>query len=103
MTAVVYNKRSPYYNTTQKDKYVQYLDFWSNITIPASSNDELITLDTKYSNRPDLLAFDMYGSAQLWWAFAVRNPDIIKDPIFDFKPGISIYIPSKDAMGSWVK
>jgi hypothetical protein len=28
--------------------------------------------------------------------FAMRNPNIIKDPIFDFKAGRTIFIPKSD-------
>jgi hypothetical protein len=41
------------------------------------------------------LAFDLYGDANLWWVFAARNPNVIRDPIFDFLPGVRIYIPKK--------
>jgi len=44
--------------------------------------------------RPDLLAADLYGDANLWWVFAVRNPNIIQDPVFDFTAGTIIYVPS---------
>jgi hypothetical protein len=28
--------------------------------------------------------------------FAQRNPDQIEDPIYDFKPGVSIQLPKKE-------
>jgi hypothetical protein len=48
---------------------------------------------SKYENRPDLLAYDLYGDSRLWWVFAVRNPSVIKDSIYDLVSGVSIYIP----------
>jgi hypothetical protein len=39
------------------------------------------------------LAYDVYGNAKLWWVFAQRNMDILKDPVFDLVAGISIYLP----------
>ena len=45
--------------------------------------------------RPDLLAYDLYGEVNLWWVFAQRNMDTLQDPIFDFVPGVQIYIPKK--------
>jgi hypothetical protein len=30
--------------------------------------------------------------------FAMRNPNTIKDPTFDFIPGTTIYIPKKEAV-----
>ena len=44
---------------------------------------------------PDLLAFDLYGDSSLWWVFAIRNPNAIQDPIYDFQPGVIIYVPQK--------
>jgi hypothetical protein len=43
--------------------------------------------------RPDLLAYDLYSDSRLWWVFAQRNSNRIKDPVFDFVAGTVIYIP----------
>lgn len=102
MNSVKYDNKSPYVSTTQTTKYVQYLDFWTQITIPASSDDVLYSIETKYNNRPDLLSFELYGTPQLWWVFAVRNPDIIIDPIFDFKSGVVIYAPTTNRLGVYL-
>jgi len=32
----------------------------------------------------------------LWWVFALRNPNVIEDPIFDMLTGTTIYIPKKE-------
>lgn len=103
MIPVNYDNRSPYKNTSQVNRYVQYLDFWSPVTIPPAADDRVIKVESKYNNRPDLLAFDLYGSAQLWWIFAARNPDIINDPIYDLKQNITIYVPVKTSMGVTIK
>lgn len=102
MTKVTYSKNSPYYGTEQTVKYLDYLDYWAGITIPPNSNDVLLILDSKHSKRPDLLSYDLYGTAQLWWVFMVRNPDVIKDPIYDFVTGITIYAPSKDNLKRFI-
>jgi hypothetical protein len=41
------------------------------------------------------LAYDLYGNANLWWVFAQRNPNVIKDPIWDFEEGLRFFIPKK--------
>jgi len=84
---------SPYYTTPIKDFYI---DHWEKRNIPAQSDDQLITLEAKYDGRPDLLAFDLYGTPRLWWVFAVRNMDILIDPVEDMKAGVTIYAPAKD-------
>jgi hypothetical protein len=40
-----------------------------------------------------LLAFDLYGSASLWWVFYQRNPNTLTAPPLDFMAGTRIYLP----------
>ena len=87
---------SPWYNTPTQEG--QYLDILKIRPIPAESDDVLITIEPQYNHRPDLLAFDLYGDKDLWWVFAQRNIEILKDPIFDLVPGIEIYVPKGDAL-----
>ena len=63
--------------------------------IPAESDDFKYTIEGQYKNRPDLLAYDLYGNPKLWWVFVQRNMSVLKDPIYDFTPGTTIYIPKK--------
>lgn len=70
-----------------------YLDILKVQPVPVAGDDVLYTITTSYAYRPDLLAYDLYGQKELWWVFAQRNPDIIKDPVFDFVPGTEIYLP----------
>jgi len=63
--------------------------------IPAESDDFKYTIEGQYNNRPDLLAYDLYGNPKLWWVFVQRNMSVLKDPIYDFTPGTTIYIPKK--------
>ena len=66
--------------------------------IPAKYDDVLFTINLIYQNRPDLLAYDLYGDANLWWVFAARNPDRIEDPVKDMTPGLQIFIPNKNTI-----
>ena len=86
----MYEKTSPYFDTTLNGSYLELLKLRD---IPAQSDDILFTVSQQYSNRPDLLAYDLYNDARLWWVFAVRNKNIIKDPVFDMIPGQKIYLP----------
>lgn len=90
-----YTKFSPYYKT---GLFGRFLDVYVNRSIPKNSLDIEYKIDAVYKYRPDMLAADLYDNAALWWVFAVRNPDIIKDPVFDFYPGQVIYIPSKETL-----
>lgn len=87
-----YNGQSPYADTPV---YGNGLDMMEHRNIPKLKEDVLYEIDSVYHNRPDLLSFDLYGTANLWWVFAARNPNVIKDPIFDFYAGRKIYIPLK--------
>jgi len=70
-----------------------YLDILKPRSVPVAGNDVLYEITPSYTRRPDLLAYDLYGKKELWWVFAQRNPDIIKDPIYDFVAGTKIYLP----------
>lgn len=90
-----YSPASPYGSTPLANQYVQYLDYWQPPALSTSTSDTVVTIDSKYHNRPDLLSYDAYGTAKLWWVFAVYNSNIIKDPIYDLVTGVTIVIPTK--------
>lgn len=95
-----YSSTSPYYNTG----YSQYfLDVMVNRPIPKESDDQLFQINATYQYRPDLLAYDLYNSAGLWWVFYQRNPNTLTAPPLDFAIGKLIYIPKittlKQALG----
>jgi hypothetical protein len=87
---ITYNKLSPYYTTSQTNGY---LDLINNRAIPSETDDVIFTVTKSYEHRPDLLSYDLYSDVGLWWVFAVRNPTIIKDPVFDLKAGLRIHLP----------
>ena len=66
--------------------------------IPKSSADRLYAIESRYENRPDLLAHELYGTVKLWWVFALRNPDVIIDPLTDFTSGKKIHIPPRETI-----
>lgn len=91
-----YSETSPWYNT--KFKGSEYLDFLTIRPVAAKSDDVLYTVEPQYHHRPDLLAYDLYGTSKLWWVFAQRNMNVIKDPIFDLISGVEIYLPQGPAL-----
>jgi hypothetical protein len=70
-----------------------YLDLWVPRSVPKSEFDKIAIIPPEYDQRPDLMSYKEYGTAKLWWVFAVRNPDLLNDPIQDFVSGLEIYIP----------
>jgi len=93
--SVRYSKSSPYYGTPN---WGQFLDTWVGKTIPSDVTDARYQIDSAYNFRPDLLAFDLYQDSNLWWVFAVRNPDILIDPLLNFRTGTIIYVPTKNTV-----
>ena len=92
-----YSKASPYAKTSL-DASGNYLDIYTSRPVPASSSDTVYVIDPKYDLRPDLLAYDLYGNANLWWVFAERNPNTLKDPVGNFRSGITINLPDASAL-----
>jgi len=95
-----YDATSPYYETG----YSQFfLETMVNRPIPKENDDLTFTINTTYQYRPDLLAFDLYGNAGLWWVFYQRNPNTLQAPPLDFAVGTLIYLPKittlKTALG----
>lgn len=90
-----YTKTSPYGKTAITSFF---LDVANIPNIPYASSDVLYQIDAIYQYRPDLLAYDLYGDAALWWVFAARNPNTIQDPTFDFLAGSSIFVPKKETL-----
>ena len=85
-----YSATSPYFATPQNN---DSLGVFVPRSITSELDDQSHTIERTYAYRPDLLAYDLYGSPRLWWVFAQRNPDQIEDPIYDFKPGVTIKLP----------
>ena len=95
-----YDATSPYYQTG----YSQFfLETMVNRPIPKENDDLTFTINVTYQYRPDLLAFDLYGNAGLWWVFYQRNPNTLQAPPLDFAVGTLIYLPKittlKTALG----
>jgi hypothetical protein len=74
----------------------KFLDVNKLPTIQASPYDEDYVIPQQYDERPDLLAYQLYESSRLWWVFAMRNLDEIRDPIRDFKAGKTIKLPAEN-------
>jgi hypothetical protein len=92
MAIISYKKNSNYANTVLNRKYLELYDpVITEDTL--EDNQRFYIIQPKYDRRPDLLAYDLYGSARLWWVFVHYNRNAIKDPIMDFTSGKKIRIP----------
>ena len=90
---MAYGPNSPYYLTGLVNN--QFLDIMIDRPIVKGVDDIYWQITPAYELRPDMLAFDLYGDAKLWWVFAQRNPNKLKDPLFDFLTGVGIYLPQQ--------
>lgn len=92
-----YDATSPYYLTP----YSQFfLDVMVNRVIPQQSDDIRFVVNQTYQYRPDLLAYDLYGTGTLWWVFYQRNPNTLTAPPLDFTIGKEIYLPKESTLKS---
>jgi hypothetical protein len=93
-----YPTNSPYHTTELANN--QFLDIWNSRPIYGDPTDVYWTITPTYNLRPDLLAYDLYKDSRLWWVFSQRNPNTLKDPLFDFVAGTNIYIPKQETLAS---
>lgn len=97
MAVTRYSSGSPYAATPQSSWYLDNLVLRD---IKPDPTDIAMALETKYEFRPYNLSYDLYGSKDYWWVFYVLNMDVIRDPIYDFKAGVIIRVPTKDRLMS---
>lgn len=88
----LYKNTSPWFTTTIKNNELGFLNIRP---VSAEDDDHVYIIEMQYRHRPDLLAYDLYGNSKLWWVFMHRNMDVITDPIYDFEPGVKIFVPKK--------
>jgi hypothetical protein len=93
--AAKYTSASPWYNTSIVNNQLGIL---SIRPVSSEPDDFLYTIESQYTHRPDLLAYDYYKDHKLWWVFIQRNLDVLQDPIFDFIAGTQIYLPKPESL-----
>jgi len=91
-----YASTSPWHDT--KITSSGSLDILRIRPVPAECADARYTIEPQYTYRLDLLAYDYYGFPKLWWVFAQRNMDVIKDPVYDMRAGTTIYLPKPQTL-----
>jgi len=95
--AIAYDSTSPYFDTG----YSQFfLDVMVNRPIPKENDDLTFVINTTYQYRPDMLAYDLYQNAALWWVFYQRNPNTLTAPPLDFVVGVQIFLPKMPTLKS---
>ena len=92
----LYPSTSPYYTSSIYNS--KFLDVMIDRPIPMNPSDVYYVIPIVYEYRPDLFAYDMYNDSRLWWVFSQRNPNRLKDPLFDFTAGLGIYVPKLETL-----
>ena len=87
----IYNRYSPYKKTEQG----WYLGTYNPIRLLPSEDDMIYVIPDKYHQQPWRLAKEIYGQERLYYVFALVNMGVLKDPLYDFKAGEVIRVPSK--------
>lgn len=98
MAKVFYPATSIYAKTPIKNNY---LDIWSARGVISSAGDEILLIPNNFHQRPDLASFQFYNTTKYWYIFALRNKDLLKDPIYDFKAGLEIFVPPLSSLVSY--
>ena len=91
MAKVSYPSTSPYAASKQTSWYVS---LYKHRPIPPHRDDEEFEITAKYEFRPDKLSDDLYGTPEYYWVFAVRNRNLVNDPVWDLTVGKKIIVPT---------
>jgi hypothetical protein len=87
--ANLYDQRSFLRNTGLRNNYLGS----SRLPSLDTSKGQYIQVPVECDNRMDLFSYQQYGSSRLWWLIAIANADVIKDPIWDFRAGLYVFVP----------
>jgi hypothetical protein len=94
-TIITYPANSAYHTTPQSSNRILY---WAFRSVPVDPTDQPYVLSPRHEYRPDKLAYELYNNPSYWWIFAVRNPFLRANPIWDFIGGLQIMVPTADRL-----
>jgi hypothetical protein len=69
------------------------LGWWERVVFPTDPSDISFPLTQRYNCRPDLVAFDLYGRADLQW-FVMQYNNVI-DVTVQFIVGTEVTLPTR--------
>ncbi len=86
-------RQSRYVQGGATDNFGTRLGWWERRTIQQRDDDIFRTISNQEARRPDLIAFNVYGSAELAWLVLQYNN--IVDHIVELAEGKEIRLPPK--------
>lgn len=95
MSITKYGSGSVYKQTPQTS---WYLDNLALRDVQSDPTDKAMVIPTKHNMKPYNLSYELYGNKDYWWVFQILNMGVIRDPIYDFKAGLTIRVPTKDRL-----
>lgn len=69
-----------------------FLGYYVHRSVPADPTDSLMFCTSRWENRPDLMALDVYGNEDYAMAIPLRNG--LRDPVFDLVMGRALAVPT---------
>ncbi len=82
-----YRKQTPIYYGEQR---ILTFDTYLRFPYVKTGSERVMVVTKGVEYRPDLVANDVYGISEAWWKILEVNGI---DDIFDFKSGITIFLP----------
>lgn len=74
------------------------IGWWERVVLPKSDSDINVLITAKYHMRPDIMAYELYGTASLMW-LVLQYANVV-DVSEDFVRGTEIRLPTKTRLMS---
>lgn len=91
-TNSLFNEKSRYRSGGYTELFPNRLGWWERTVYQTSRDDVDYVIEPKYNIRPDLLAYDVYGSPRYMWLILQYNN--ILDVNTEFVSGKTISLPT---------
>lgn len=94
-----YNNNSPWAKVPQS----WYLGYTVPAYMTTADSDKSYTIPTTQNEQPWKLSKELYGSEELYYIFALLNPDLLQDPVYDFVTGLTIQVPDPSRVRQYLQ
>ncbi len=95
-TSSVNKKNSRYVQGGTTTTFPRRLGFWERLVMLPGDDDLILTISSRQDRRPDIIAFDFYGKANLAWIVMQFNN--IVDENLELRAGTEIRLPTPERL-----